>query len=120
MKNFLVVGILFFSLVSFAQKTTQATLTSPQTTKSAGIDVKKVESNLEELSTVLTLTEQQRESFKELFTTKYRLLNEATGGSEERKEIIYQTIARKIEASIPADQFEKLKANKEVFHNITH
>jgi hypothetical protein len=122
MKKLIVFSLLFISVATFAQRAPQAqmSLNGATATAKSGIDLKKVESNVSELASVIELTEQQKEMFRELFTTKLRMLNDATGASEERKTIIYQTIARKIEASLPADQFEKLKANKEVFHNITH
>ncbi len=122
MKKLIVFSFLFASLATFAQRApqTEMSLKGATATAKSNVDLKKVENNVTELASVIELTEQQKESFRELFTTKYRMLNDATGASEERKTIIYQSIARKIEASIPADQFEKLKANKEVFHNITH
>lgn len=121
MKYLLFVGCFLLSLSGFSQKSKVAT--TPQTLQTETVskkDLDPVEKNIMELSSVLELTDQQKAMFRELFTTKNRMLKDATGASEERKTIIYETIARKIEASIPADQFEKLKANKEVFHSITH
>ncbi|WP_298148276.1 hypothetical protein [Flavobacterium sp.] len=122
MKKLALLSFMMFSLAGMAQKAAPIVtkLATSQTATSKGVDIKKVESNLAEMTSVLSLTEPQKEMFKELFTTKYRLLNEAAGASDERKEIIYQTIARKLEASLPNDQYEKLKANQQVFHNLTH
>ncbi len=122
MKKLALLSFMMFSLAGMAQKASPV-VTKPatiQTETTKGVDIKKVESNLADMTSVLSLTEPQKEMFKELFTTKYRLLNEAAGASDERKEIIYQTIARKLEASLPNDQYEKLKANQQVFHNLTH
>jgi hypothetical protein len=78
----------------------------------------KVEKNMAELRSLVTLTPEMSNMMKELFTTKFRMLDEVEGLSIERRQTINKIIELKLESSIDRNMFEKIKSNIEIYKNL--
>lgn len=70
------------------------------------------------LAEIVGLTTQQMQDFNGLFEWKYKQLAEKL--SDERKELVAQTVEAKINASLTSDQITKLNAKPEVLKKLTH
>ena len=123
MKNLIVALGLFFGLAGTAQikkivqnkpavnnKTVASTLSNADAAKK----------NLADLNAFTPLKPEMKAVLLELFTTKYRMLNESGSLSEERKTIVAQTIAHKLEATLDGTTFEKIKSNATLFKSLVN
>lgn len=72
------------------------------------------------MSNFIPLTDERKAVFQELFTTKYRMLLNNGELSAERKATISQVIERKIEASLDAETFQKVKSNTVLFESLVN
>jgi len=125
MKNLIIALSLFFAVGVNAQAKKRTVKTVTKTpVKEVVVNAKlsneeMAKKNVADLAAFTPLTEQRKADFLGLFTTKYKMLNENGALSEERKQIIYTTIERKLEGSLDGAAFEKLKANTVLFKSLT-
>ncbi|AWI24537.1 hypothetical protein [Flavobacterium pallidum] len=124
MKNLIIAFSLFFAVGASAQAKKQ--LTPAKATPKAAVvaapkltNLEKAQKNVADLNAFIPLSAEKQATFTELFTTKYKML-EGAGDSADRKQIISYQIARKIEASIDAESFEKIKSNETLFQKLTN
>lgn len=105
-KLFALVALFFaFSLSSYAQ----------EAQKEANPEV-LAKNETFQLKKFLDLDENKTEGFYRLFVTKHKRLNNLD--TAEAKEQLKLTIQAKIDASLDADQLQKLKANKELYEDL--
>ena len=118
MKNLIIAVSLFFAICSSAQAVKKA----PQKVKYQAGTAKWTPSSPEEggLSNIISLEQfiplkpEMKAMLQELFTTKYRMLSEV-GDSAERKSIVSQAIAEKLQSTVDPQTFEKIKSNKALY-----
>ena len=122
MKNLIIALSLFFAIGATAQapkkpiKTTQSSLKSVQYKPSTPEEGAK--KNMFDLEKFVVLNAESKTLLLELFTTKYKMLNEANDMSAERRNIISQSITNKMQSCVDATTFEKIKANKVLFESL--
>jgi hypothetical protein len=112
----LVVMMLGFGLTASAQTAVKPAKANTATQTSFAESGKK---DVVALDKVVTLTEQQKQSFQGLFEYKYRELA-LVADSAERKAVVSQTIDAKVRATLTPEQMAKLDAKPEVLKKITH
>jgi len=121
MKNLIIALSLFFALGANAQakKTAPAKPAAAKPVVASRIpNDEAAKKNVADLSNFITLTDERKAVFQELFTTKYRMLLNNGELSAERKVYVSQIIERKIEASLDAETFQKVKANTVLFQSL--
>jgi hypothetical protein len=121
MKNLITAVCLLFALAANAQ--TKKINPTKQTTEAPVLKEKisneaAAKKNVTDLNNFTPLTPERQAVFQELFTTKFKMLNDNGDLSSERKAYVSQIIARKIEASLDAPTFEKVKANTTLFSSL--
>lgn len=124
MKNLIIALSLFFALGANAQaKKAKATVTPVKTSAPAVVAAPKLSNeaaakkNIQDLTAFVTLKPETQASLTELFKTKQRMMTDA-GASEERKQIVSEIISRKLEATLEADTFAKVKANTALYQSL--
>lgn len=75
--------------------------------------------NITDLEKFMPLQPESKAMLQELFTTKFRMLQEA-GSSIERRNIVSQAIESKLQSSVDGVTFNKIKANKVLFESLVH
>lgn len=124
MKNLIIALSLFFALGANAQTKKVApakpAATATPIVKTRPANDEAAKKNVEDLSKVITLTDERKAVFQELFTTKYRMLYNNGELSAERKAYVSQIIEKKIEASLDAESFQKVKANTALFQSLVN
>ncbi|AWA28734.1 hypothetical protein HYN48_00755 [Flavobacterium magnum] len=124
MKNLIIALSLFFAVGASAQAKkplTSAKVPSKATVAAAPTmtNLEKAKKNTAELNAFTPLSMERQAVFTELFTTKYKMMADA-GDSADRKQIVSQIIARKLEASLDGETFEKVKSNEALFKSLTN
>lgn len=78
--------------------------------------------NVNSLSKVVALTDNDKQMYQGLFETKYRMLQQAAknGNSTAERESVYTSIDAKLRASLNAGQMAKLDAKPAVLKELTH
>jgi hypothetical protein len=79
----------------------------------------KAQKNISDLTSFITLTPEMTSMMKELFTTKFRMLDEVEGLAIERRQTINKIIERKLESTLDVKTFESIKANTQLFKSLT-
>lgn len=72
------------------------------------------------LNKVATLNDADKQSLQGLFEYKYGQLNQGVALSQDRKDIIAQTIEAKLRATLSADQMAKVDNNPTLLKQLTH
>ncbi|MDI1257283.1 MAG: hypothetical protein PSV16_14410 [Flavobacterium sp.] len=122
MKNLIIALSLFFALGANAQAK-KAIVTPVKTPAPAVVAAPKLSNeaaakkNIQDLTAFVTLKTETQASLTELFKTKQRMMTEA-GDSAERKQIVSEIISRKLEATLEADTFAKVKANTTLYQSL--
>ena len=75
--------------------------------------------NINDVIKFVPLNPATREMLQELFITKYYMLKDA-GDSAERKSIVTQSITSKLQSSLDAATFNKIKSNKVLFESLVN
>jgi hypothetical protein len=123
MKNRIVVLGLFFGFVGTAQikKVAQnKPIVKNEVVISTTSNINAAKKNVADLAAFTPLKPEMKSVLLELFTTKYRMLNESGSLSEERKTIIAQTIERKLEATLDGATFIKVKSNTNLLKSLVN
>lgn len=111
-----------FSFTANAQQKKAAVKTTAATTANVDAKQQKIQADakadLNALNAVVKLSDADKQSIQGLFEYKYRLHGE--GLSQERKDVLSQTIDAKIRATLSADQVAKLDANPKLLKQLTH
>ncbi|THD30611.1 hypothetical protein [uncultured Flavobacterium sp.] len=104
MKKFIAILSVFFAftIASFAQ-------TSP-----ADLAKKDIAS----LSEAVTLSEQNKATFLELFKKKHEALSKP-GLTDDKKKVIYKSIDAKLRGTLSAEQMAKIDSNPELLKQLT-
>lgn len=104
MKKFIAIVSLFFAftIASFAQ------------TSATDLAKKDVAS----LSSVVTLTEQNKASFLDLFKKKHEALSKP-GLADDKKKVIYKSVDAKLRGTLNAEQMAKVDSNPELLKQLT-
>jgi hypothetical protein len=123
MKKLIIALSLFAAATASAQtaRPFKAQAVTQAADPNAAVYATKAQKNLDDLTAVVTLTNERKAVMRELFTTKYRMQN--GGGTElsaDRKEAIARIIEMKLQASLDAQQFETVKSNAVLFQSLTH
>ncbi|WP_445455420.1 hypothetical protein [Flavobacterium sp. HNIBRBA15423] len=108
MKKILAILVLFFafSLSSYAQEERKEDL------------VVLAKKDSKDVVTLLGLGEKEQIDFYNLFYHKYD--EQSKTSSEERRKVISNTIAKKLEASLTPENYDKLKKNTTLFKRVTN
>lgn len=123
MKNLIVALGLFFGLAGTAQikKAMQnKPVAENKVVAVATSNVDAAKKNVADLNAFTPLKPEMKAVLLELFTTKYRMLNDSGSLSEERKTIVAQTIDRKLEATLDGATYEKVKSNAKLFKSLVN
>jgi hypothetical protein len=80
--------------------------------------LEKATADVADLSKLVSIESSLQEGFTKLFTMKYEMLQENL--SDERKQILKQTMVDKIKGSLTPAQLAKLKAKKELYDRLTN
>ena len=114
----LVIMLCFGYTANAQQKATKATTTQQQGVDKAAIKAAALK-DVTALSEFIDLSEAQKENFKGLFEYKHRLLADKNL-SQERKDILAESIEAKIRGNVPQDQVAKLDDNPKLMQILTH
>jgi UDP-N-acetylglucosamine 2-epimerase len=123
MKNLIVALGLFFGLAGTAQikKVVQNKLTAQnQVVAPTTANVVAAQKNVADLNAFTPLKPEMKAVLLELFTTKYRMLNDSGSLSEESKTVVAQTIEHKLEATLDGATYEKVKSNAKLFKSLVN
>lgn len=123
MKNLIVALGLFFGLAGTAQikKVVQNKPTAQnQVVAETASYTEVAKKNVADLNAFTPLKPEMKAVLLELFTTKYKMLNDSGSLSNERKIIIAQTIERKLEATLDGATFQKVKANTKLLSSLVN
>lgn len=121
MKKLIVALALFAAFGVSAQSKPAKTQGALLETPAQDSNEAKAAKNVADLGAAITLNADQKAIFQELFTTKYRMLNESGQElSQARKEHVASLIDKKLEATLDGNSYEKVKANKTLHYNLTH
>ena len=122
MKNLILALSLVFALGANAQTKKTVPVKAPKTVVAAPkvkiSDEDAAKKNLADLNSFTTLTPEKQAVFLELFNTKFRMLHKNGELTPERKTYVSQVISRKIEGSLDAQTFEKVKANTTLYQSL--
>jgi hypothetical protein len=124
MKNLIIAFSLFFAVGASAQAKKAVTSTKTVTKTTVAVapqlsNLEKAQKDMAALNAFTPISAEKQAMFTELFTTKYKMMDQA-GDSAERKQTVSDIIARKIEASIDAMTYEKIKSNTVLFKKLTN
>lgn len=123
MRNLIVALGLFFGLAGTAQ-IKKSVQNKPTTNNKVVIatpsNVELAKKNVADLNAFTPLKPEMKAVLLELFTTKYKMLNDSGSLSEERKTIVAQTIEHKLEATLDGPTYEKVKSNAKLFKNLVN
>ncbi len=78
------------------------------------------EKNVNDLNAFSPLSNDQKALLLGLFKTKHEMLLDADQYSAERKAVLAQNIASKMESVLPADVMKKVKANTMLFQSLVN
>lgn len=118
MKNLIIALSLFFALGANAQ-TKKAAVKKQVVTEKVSNEA-AAQKNITALAAFTPLKPEMQNMLLELFTTKFRMLNDGTEVTLERKNYVSEVVTRKLEATLDAATFEKIKANKALFQSLTN
>lgn len=115
MKNLIIALALFFAVGATAQtKKTTSTKVVTTTKLSPEMAAKK---NVADLVAFTPLSAEQQSTLEGLFTSKY--MNLQSGElSDERKNIVYESVSRKLETVLDPAVFAKVKANTKLYNSL--
>lgn len=123
MKNLIIACCLLFAAGAGAQtkKTTVATktVTKTEVVTPKLSNAEKAKQNMADLNAFTSIPAEKQAAITELFNTKYKMMDQA-GDSAERKQTVSDIIARKLEASLDAMTYEKIKGNTALFKKLTN
>jgi hypothetical protein len=117
MKNLFIAASLFFALGVSAQETKQP-VAATQKVETVNYD-DMAKKNAADLAAFIPMSQDQQNIFTELFRTKFNMLHGSGELTEERKQVIYNQIERKLEATLDGPDFSKVKANTKLFNELT-
>jgi len=123
MKNLILALGLFFGLSGTAQikKVVQSKPTAQnQVAAPTTANVVAAQKNVTDLNAFTPLKPDMKAVLFELFTTKYKMLNNSESLSEEGKKIVAQTIEHKLEATLDDATYEKVKSNAKLFKSLVN
>lgn len=120
MKNLIIAASVFFAIGATAQ--TKKPVQAQQTLKTEVVSPVKLspeeagKKDAANLAAFITVSPEMLVRLEHLFKTKHKMLaNELTA---ERKQIVAQTIEKKLESSLPGPDFEKLKGNTKLYQTL--
>ena len=86
--------------------------------KNVASPIEKATADATDLAKLVGIESSLQDGFTKLFTMKYEMLLENL--SDERKQILKQTMVDKIKTSLTPTQLAKLKAKKELYDRLTN
>lgn len=110
-----------FGFTANAQQKKAAVKATAATTTNVDAKQQKIQADakadVNALNAAVKLSDADKQSMQGLFEYKYRTHE---GLSQERKDVLSQTIDAKIRATLSADQLAKLDANPKLLKQLTH
>lgn len=119
----LFVIMLAFSLNANAQQKKTTTAPAAAKTQAAPNEdaiQKAAMRDFELMSSTIAMTEEQKQIYKGLFTSKHRTLISNPELSQERKDVLARNYEAKIKSALNPDQIAKLDSNPELLKTLTH